>query len=291
MLPIADPERYGVNRIQNIRYTPKDQPEFCLDVYTAHGTKGLKPIVLYIHGGGFRLCSKDSHWLPGVLLAKEGYTVFNIDYGLGPDYIFPDPLKHCAQALTWIANNAHFYNGDINQIAFAGESAGANLSTALWLCTAYRRKEPFAQAVYDLGVAPRAMMPAAGILQVSDPQRFTRDYAVNWFFRDRITSICEAYFPPEMVQADQLADPLLILEHADPPSTPLPPFFAVTSSSDPITSDSERLQSALERLGGTCEVVSYDHEMHAFHMFYFRSNAKDAWVKSLAFLQSVMPAN
>ena len=288
-LPISDPERYGVERLADVPYTGTSTPRLCLDIYRSKATQGHNPIVLYIHGGGFRLCSKDTHWLPGVLLAQAGYTVFNIDYGLGPDYIFPDPLKHCAQALTWIHQNAHKYNGDIERIAFAGESAGANLSTALALCTLYPRPEPYAKAIYDLGIVPKAMMPAAGILQVSDPERFAREFPVNWFFRDRINSICNSYFPPTDFARDSLADPLLVLEHAKAPERPLPPFFAITSSSDPIHSDTYRLKSAIEGLGGDCSVVSYDNEMHAFHMFYFRKNAKDAWQKSIDFLRSTMP--
>jgi acetyl esterase len=288
-LPIASPERYGVERIRDIPYQDTGLKRHLLDVYRPQRREGLSPIVIYIHGGGFRLCSKDSHWLPGVLFAQAGYTVVNINYRLAPKHRFPDALIDCTKALQWVMKHGESFGGDPSRLAFAGESAGGNLATALTICTLFERPEPYAQEVWKLNVVPKAVLPAAGILQVSDSDRFRRDHGANWFFNDRITSVCKGYYQNQAGFSPTLADPLLILEESSSPSRTLPPFCSVTSTGDPIISDSLRLQAAVEKMGGTCELLQYEKEMHAFHLFYFRSKAKDSWQKMLAFITAQLP--
>lgn len=289
VLPMSSPERYGVERIKDIPYQGTNLERHRLDVYRPQGHKGLSPIVLYFHGGGFRLCSKDTHWLPGVLFAAAGYTVININYRLTPKHRFPEALIDCTKALQWVVEHGESFGGDPSRLAFAGESAGANLATALAVCTLFQRPEPYAKAVWDLNVVPKAVLPAAGILQVSDSDRFRRDHGAHWFFNDRINSVCKSYYPTGGQSPATLADPLLILEEDRRPDRPLPPFFSVTSTGDPIISDSQRLQAAVERLGGTCELLQYEKEIHAFHLFYFKANAKDSWKRMLAFLDAKLP--
>jgi len=40
--------------------------------------------VFYIHGGAFHLASKDTHWIMGLVFARAGFLVVNINYRLAP---------------------------------------------------------------------------------------------------------------------------------------------------------------------------------------------------------------
>ena len=83
--PLARLERHGVERLADIAYADSDLPEQRLDVYRPiERPDHPLPVCLYIHGGGFRILSKDSHWLMGLLFARRGYVVFNISYRLAP---------------------------------------------------------------------------------------------------------------------------------------------------------------------------------------------------------------
>ena len=75
----------------------------------------------------------------------------------------------------------------------AGESAGANLVTALTVACTYERPEPYARAVYERGVVPKAVLPACGILQVSDHERFGRKKKLNGFIAGRIAEVARGY--------------------------------------------------------------------------------------------------
>src|SRR5262249_8451053 len=132
------------------------------------------PVVLYVHGGGFRILSKDTHWMMGLAFARNGYLVFNINYRLAPRHPFPAALSDAADAYAGVARNAASFGGDLSRLVVAGESAGANLAAALAVAACYRRSEPWSRTVWDTGLVPRAALPACGILQVSDTERFSR---------------------------------------------------------------------------------------------------------------------
>jgi acetyl esterase len=285
-LPNARPERHGVERLEDIAYTDVDAEHHRLDVYRPTKRSGPLPVVLYIHGGGFRILSKDTHWLMAIAFARRGYVVFNINYRLAPTHPFPAAVEDGCAALAWVMENAARYGGDPARLVLAGESAGANLVTSLAVATAWQRPEPWAQKVWASGARPRAVLPACGILQVTDVDRFMRRKRLSRFLQDRLHEVEHAYLPDAHPrgEARDLADPLVWLERAGPPERPLAPFFAGVGTADVLLDDTRRLKAALDRLGVTCEVRYYPGEVHAFHALVWRPNARAYWRESFAFL-------
>jgi acetyl esterase len=285
--PRARPERHQVEVIRDIAYQQTDLAEHRLDIYRTTAVPGPYPIVIYAHGGGFRILSKDSHWLMGLIFARRGYLVFNISYRLAPRHPFPSAVEDTCAAYEWVVANAERYGGDLSRVIFAGESAGANLVTGLSIALAYERQEKFARRVYELGVAPRAVMAACGVLQVSDPGRYTRSNPrLSRFIGDRINEVTSAYLrpnhrhPPELLD---FADPLLVFERGQVPRRPLPAFFAPVGKSDPVRDDTSRLKVALDNMGVTCEARFYRGH-HAFHALILDPEALRCWREWFEFL-------
>ena len=279
--PLAKPERHRVEVLRDIPYRREGGHEHKLDIYRPTDRPLPLPIVLYVHGGGFRILSKDTHWVMALAFARRGYLVFNIDYRLAPQNPFPAAPEDAAAALAWTVENAERYGGDPGRIFLAGESAGANLITALTIATSYERPEPWARALFDLDVRPRAVVPACGLLQVSDPARFLRrKSSIGTFINDRISEVSSAYLDGAINHSPgslDLADPLLVLERGLAPARPLPPFFIPVGTGDPVLDDSRRLKSALDRLGTPAEIRFYKGEPHAFHAMVWRKNAQQCW--------------
>jgi acetyl esterase len=293
--PLARPERHGVIVEREIAYHTSALPEHRLDVYRPAHADGPRPVVLYVHGGGFRILSKDTHWLMGLAFAKRGYVVFNISYRLAPEHRFPAALEDTCEALAWVKENAVRWGGDPERIVFAGESAGANLVTSLALACCYEREEPFARRVFELGVRPRAVIPACGIFQVTDVQRFARRRPgkIRRFVMDRLEEVSHGYLgrtPAHEGRALDLADPVCMLERGEQPVRPLPPFFLPVGTRDPLLDDTRRLARALERLGVEAETRFYPGEIHAFHALVFRQSARACWGHTFDFLERHCPA-
>jgi len=168
----------------------------------------------------------------------------------------------------------------------AGESAGANLTTALTVATCFERPEPDAQSVFETGVVPRAALPACGLLQRSSPERFLRNEALMPFIADRILVVSEGYLPDTNGDPTRyaMADPLVILEGEEQPARTLPPFQVIVGDRDPIFDDSMRLGAALEARNVPVEVRTYAKQGHAFHAYMWRPEAKQAWRDTFGFL-------
>lgn len=284
--PLANPDRHNVEVIRDLSYLDGGLVDHRLDIYRPSDRTGPMPIVFYVHGGGFSLLSKDTHWVMALVWARYGYLVFNISYRLAPRHPYPAAIRDTLAAYEWVIDNAARYGGDLDRIVVAGESAGANLVTALSIATSYRRREPWAERVYELGVAPRVAVPACGIFQVSDPGRFARRRRLPRVVSAAIEDIAEMYLrgndPSEEGLLD-LADPLLVFERGIPPERPLPAFFLPVGTRDPLLDDTRRMRRALDALGVPVRASYYPGEIHAFHALVFREVARDCWAEIFAF--------
>lgn len=296
MHPLARPERHGVIVERDVAYRAGSAlAEHRLDVYRPARAEGLRPIVLYVHGGGFRILSKDTHWLMGLAFARRGYVVFNISYRLAPAHPFPAALEDTCEALGWALDHAREWGGDPERVIFAGESAGANLVTSLALACAYERDESFARRVFERRVRPRAVIAACGMFQVTDVRRFQRrrPHKFSEFLMDRLEEVSSAYLVGHdgaEAHALDLADPVCLLERGVRPVRPLPPFFLPVGTKDPLLDDTRRLARALEALGVEAETRFYPGEIHAFHALVFRESARACWGHTFAFLDRHCPA-
>jgi acetyl esterase len=87
------------------------------------------PITIYFHGGGFVICSLDSHDNICRSLASRAQTlVVSVDYHLAPEAKFPAAVEDAFAAVDWVHAHAAEIGGDASRIAVAGDSAGGNLA-------------------------------------------------------------------------------------------------------------------------------------------------------------------
>lgn len=290
LAPQANPRRYGIRVLRDRAYGP-ESPAHLYDVWVPATPRPDRAVVLHIHGGGFRILSKDTHWLMALQFARRGFLVFNVNYRLAPAVAFPAPVADCARAWVEVLRQAEAFGGDPQRIVVAGESAGGNLTAALTLMTCFARPEPFAREVFAAGVVPRAAVPFCAMLQASDPESLCAGVRLQ-FVRDRIRMVSHQYLDrrPADVALD-LADPLVWLEGDAEPQRPLPPFFAPCGTADPLLGQHRRLQQALDRRGVRCATPEFPDGIHAFHAFIWQQIARDAWEQTFTFLDDVLGAS
>lgn len=81
------------------------------------------PEVLYIHGGGYSICSPSTHRdLVARLALASGARCWAIDYALAPEHPFPTALHQCVECYRALITNA-----DPRRVFLAGDSAGGGL--------------------------------------------------------------------------------------------------------------------------------------------------------------------
>jgi acetyl esterase len=100
-------------------------------LYEPAGVGPSSPGILYLHGGGWVICSLDTH--DGVcrrLANASGLRVASLDYRMAPEHPFPAPLDDCVAAAGWLIGHGGELGIDPKRLALAGDSAGGNLSLA-----------------------------------------------------------------------------------------------------------------------------------------------------------------
>lgn len=287
MHPRARPERHDLEHLTDIHYGP--DPMHTLDVWRPT-SPGPHPVAMYVHGGGFRVLSKETHWIMALALARRGYVVFNINYRLSRHAPYPAAAQDTLLAWQWVLEHAARFGGDTSHVIVGGESAGANLCASLCVATCWPREEPWARRVWELGRVPDAVLAACGIFQVSEAHRFwqRKPHMPTWL-RDRLVEVSHSYLDGDHERhrpgAHDLADPLVFLERAAAPERDLPPFMIPVGTRDPLLEDARRMERALARHGAPCHAPIYPGEVHAFHAFVWREQARRCWRDIYAFLE------
>ena len=104
-----------------------------LDVFTAAPTPGApKPVVMFLHGGGFERGNKRQPGSPFydnimLWLTQQGMVGVNMNYRLAPKHVWPAAHEDLAAAVPWVQANIAQHGGDPDRLVLWGTSAGADL--------------------------------------------------------------------------------------------------------------------------------------------------------------------
>ena len=122
---------------------PAQMNEDCLrvNIWTPKADNGLRPVVVFIHGGGFTLGTPSGSWYSGKRFAQDGVVYVDLGYRLGPwgfmdvGFLPGAPAAYQASgnlglldqrlALQFVHDNIAKFGGDPNKVTLAGQSAGA----------------------------------------------------------------------------------------------------------------------------------------------------------------------
>ncbi len=113
---------------RNLAYVPGGHPRQMLDLYLpdlGHAT----PLIVWIHGGAFRMGSKEDR-VPFEML-EQGYAIASLNYRLSQHALFPAQIEDCKAAVRWLRAYADTYGLDPSRFASWGESAGGHLAAML----------------------------------------------------------------------------------------------------------------------------------------------------------------
>lgn len=203
--------------------------------------------VVYFHGGGWVLGSRDTHDRQcRQLAAGSGAAVISVDYRLAPEHPFPAAFDD-AVAVTEAAL-AGGLSTEPSRIAVAGDSAGGNLAAAV--CLALREHE---------GPSLRGQLlvyPAVDAEMSFDSQDenssgpFLSRADMAWFYD---------LYRPDGDRRDWRLSPL----HSNDLSN-LPPALVVTAQLDPLRDEGEAYAQALAEAGTTAAAVRYRGVCHGF---------------------------
>lgn len=128
----ADKTSADMQFIADIPYAERNGQPLLLDLARPKTSTGKKlPVLVYIHGGGWKSGSRKS--IPDPFWLLPGYIKLSIDYRLSGTAPFPAQLEDCRDAVRWLRANAHDLGAAPDRIGVWGSSAGGHLACLMGL--------------------------------------------------------------------------------------------------------------------------------------------------------------
>ena len=118
----------GVRVDRDLPYVKAGHERQKLDLFRPKDGGNL-PLIINIHGGAFKMGSKEQG-VPMEYLA-QGYAVASINYRLSQHAVFPAQIEDCKAAVRWLRAHAKDYRLDPTRFASMGSSAGGHLAAML----------------------------------------------------------------------------------------------------------------------------------------------------------------
>lgn len=98
------------------------------DLYMPEG-KGPFPLVVTVHGGGWKSRNRDDMESIAESLAEHGFVVFNINYRFSPEHRHPVPILDLEKAIQYLKSNKEKFKINENKIGLWGYSSGGHTSS------------------------------------------------------------------------------------------------------------------------------------------------------------------
>ncbi|WP_407151957.1 alpha/beta hydrolase [Bradyrhizobium sp. ORS 86] len=127
--PLQQKEPYqGVKIERDIKYGPADR--HLLDVFTPEAASPPRPVLIFVHGGGFVTGNKRNPGSPfydNIMLwaVKNGFVGINATYRLAPAFPWPAGAEDMGTIVQWVSEKIGERGGDGSRIFLMGHSAGA----------------------------------------------------------------------------------------------------------------------------------------------------------------------
>jgi acetyl esterase len=203
-------------RVENLCVPAPDGTPLPARLYASDGAQ--RPVLLYLHGGGFVIGNLETHdSLCRQLAARGDVAVLALDYRLAPEHPFPTAVEDAFGALQWLATKgAQALGLDSRRLAIAGDSAGGTLAA---VCALLAR-----DAGLPLGVQLLITPGTTAHADTASHRLFANGFlldaaAIRWFFDQYIPYHHRKdwrFSPLNAPELEGVAPACLILAECDP---------------------------------------------------------------------------
>ena len=205
------------------RFIPGPTADLPIRIYRP--SKVSERTIVYFHGGGWVLNFLDIYDASLSRLANQsGATIISVNYQKAPEHPFPIPFDDCYATLLWVMQNAAELSVDISKLGVAGDSAGANLASAV----ALKARDNAIALAFQLLIYPCNGLDfeTKSFLQNASGYGLSTQ-AMQWFWQQ--------YLQGDAHNENPYAVPMQARDFSS-----LAPAIVITAEYDPLLSDGEK---------------------------------------------------
>ena len=236
--------------VPNVTYSVANNYECKLDVYLPRTLGAPNTTLIYIHGGGWVIGTKESSILGLAPYFEMGWSVVNVEYRLAKTSLAPAAVEDCRLALRWVFKNAKEYSFDTTKVIVSGGSAGGHLALMTGMVPVSAGFDYTKDwDLYSGEPKVAAIINWFGITDVKDLLSGVnrQNYALSWF--------------GSMMNREELAlrvSPMTYVRKG------LPPILTIHGDNDPLVpySHATRLHEALTKAGVPNQLLTIPNGKH-----------------------------
>ena len=198
----------NIEEIKNIEYKNINGKSLQLDIYRPRNLEKPAPLLVFIHGGGWKGGLRSDYLVYLVAFAAKGYVTATVSYRLLDDGPFPACAEDITDAVHWLSGNGATYGYDPDRIALIGGSAGAHL--ALLAAYGWQKHDPGSDTSYFREIKN----PVKAVVEIYGPVDLTTEYA-------RTHPLVTGFLAVSYETAPEIyrdASPIFYLDKNDPPT-------------------------------------------------------------------------
>lgn len=198
-----------VKVIPDLVYISRNGAPLYVDLYLPEGFKTPLPVIVWLHGGGWKIGDRKLGPNLSRYFAASGFAMASIEYRLSSEAKFPAQVHDVKAAIRWIRSVAGKFGLDRNRIGLWGSSSGGHL-------------------------AALAGITGTGLLEEEE--------IVNGGYSCDVQAVVDGYGPVNFLQMDAQRKPIAELPD-DPESVQLPKNMLAAS---PDSFESQLLGAPIE---------------------------------------------
>ncbi|MFZ2278126.1 MAG: alpha/beta hydrolase [Prosthecobacter sp.] len=242
----------------DIEYAKVGETSLKLDLHRPQGEN--PPLIVYVHGGGWRAGSKED--VPIADLYDKGFAIASVDYRLSTQALFPAQVHDIKAAIRFLRAKAGLYHINASKVAIIGSSAGGHLAALVGVSNGNPELEGKVGEHLDQSSDVQVIVSFFGasnletILSQSTPKG--RD------FRIPALKLLLGDTPDKKPELAKLASSVTHLDKNDPP------LLLIHGDADPQMppQQSQELAKAYESLGLPVTLILLPGSLHGGAEFY-----------------------
>ena len=224
----------NITEYKDIVYKKTGSRNLKLDIYQPKYIKQLVPVLVFIHGGGWKKGNKADYLRYLVDFAQKGYVTATISYRFSQEAVFPAAVEDVKCAIRWIRTHAKDYQIDADKIAVIGGSAGGHL--AMMIAYSSDVKE-FDKGCDSDSVSSKVQV----VVNLYGPSDLTTEYAIAQSSPQKFIG---GLYKTDSTKYKE-ASPLFYITPDDPPTLI---FHGTIDDLVPVT-QSDKLKQKLDEMG------------------------------------------
>ncbi|MFI3167994.1 MAG: alpha/beta hydrolase [Bacillota bacterium] len=248
----------------------------CDFIYCEDGVKN-KPLMIYIHGGGWTVGSKEARRGMLSVFAEQGFFVVSMNYTLCPEAERFQQIREIYSCTDFAISKSNEYGFESGGVFFCGDSAGGHLAT---LASVYKNNSNLAKLVnynFENQYKIVGVAPICGVFDfrtvLSCKFMFMKKYL--WAYGGKIKPFLKS-------ERSFLESPLNFPKD-------FPPCFIVMGENDKLKKQSEELVFALAKEGKQFKIYVGKGKggFHVFPIMFTTAMAKECLCELGEYLKSL----